>query len=95
MYTRPAWPESFGETSGGGPPPLIDDKPDDVGIPTGGILGARMRGAPAGVGDRMLGKAVSPAIGDVMKRAASEIMDRLNVRQINHLKNYIYTPCNK
>ena len=77
MYTRPPWPESVGDTRGGGPPlsKFVDDIPDEVGIPKFGILGARMRGAPAGVGDRMLGKAVNPAMGEVMKRAASEIID--------------------
>ena len=55
---------------------FADDKPDDVGIPKLGILGARISGAPAGVGDRMLGKAVRPAMGEVMNRAASEIIDR-------------------
>lgn len=36
-----------------------------------GILGARIIGAPAGVGDRNCGIAVIPARGDVMNRAAS------------------------
>ena len=66
--------ESVGDTSGGGPPPFkmfCADTPD-VGIPKVGILGARISGAPAGVGERMFGKAVMPAMGDVMKRAASE-----------------------
>ena len=54
---------------------LVADIPDEVGIPKVGILGARMSGAPAGVGERMFGKAVIPAMGDVMKRAASEIFD--------------------
>lgn len=40
-----------------------------------GILGARIKGAPAGVGDRNWGMAVSPVMGDVMKRAASEIRE--------------------
>lgn len=42
----------------------------DVWIPTG-ILGARIIGAPAGVGDLNCGIAVMPAKGDVMNLAAS------------------------
>lgn len=80
---------SVGDTRGGGPPPLMRfvDTPDDVGIPNVGILGARMRGAPAGVGDRMLGKAVMPAIGDVRKRAASENTNCFDIMKRNILNN--------
>lgn len=69
------WLLSDGDTRGGGPPPFmrfVADIPDDVGIPIGILAGARMIGAPAGVGERMWGKAVIPgAIGEVMNRAAS------------------------
>lgn len=77
LYTKPWLLVSVGDTSGGGPPfkyavdAALGAVACVVWIPTG-ILGARISGAPAGVGDRSCGIAVKPAIGDVMKRAASE-----------------------
>lgn len=55
LYTNPWLPASVGDTRGGGPP--FSNAEDawaaacEVCIPTGN-LGARMIGAPAGVGDR-------------------------------------------
>ena len=84
LYMSPWLPAaSDGETRGGGPPfryacdaaaMALDC---DVWMPRGSPRGARIRGAPAGVGDRSCCRpcmACMPAIppsGDVMNRAAS------------------------
>ena len=79
--------DSVGDTKGGGPPfmyPVVTpDTVCEVCKPgTFGILGAKMSGAPAGVGDRKVGKAVIPASGDVMNRAASETFVKCNYQQL-------------
>ena len=75
LYTNPWFPVSVGDTNGGGPPfryavEACAAAAWEVCIPTG-ILGARIMGAPAGVGDLSWGIAVIPANGDVINLAAS------------------------
>jgi len=53
-YMRPV-PSAVGETSGGGAPLSTPACVRVVAVLTVGILGARIRGAPAGVGDLIVG----------------------------------------